>query len=76
MLILTRKINERIRIGDDVEVVVISVGPNGAVRLGIQAPREVPVHRQEVWEAIAQQNVSAARAPDDPVPALRRPVER
>lgn len=50
MLVLTRKIGERIMIGDDVEVVVIELRPD-RVRLGISAPKEVEVHREEVYNA-------------------------
>ncbi len=51
MLILTRRIGESIRIGDDVTVIVLGVQGN-AVRVGVDAPKAVPVHRQEVYEAI------------------------
>ena len=51
MLVLTRKTNQSIMIGDDVEVSVLSV-LGEKVRLGIQAPREVPVFRKEVHAAI------------------------
>ena len=54
MLVLSRKKNESIFIGNDIEVVVVEVRGD-KVRLGIQAPKEVPVHRQEVYEAIARQ---------------------
>jgi carbon storage regulator len=53
MLVLTRKSNESIVIGDDVEVVVLSI-TGGTVRIGIQAPREVPVFRREVYVEIQQ----------------------
>src|ERR1700692_4205163 len=51
MLVLTRKPNQAIVIGDDVRVVVVSVDRD-QVRLGIEAPREISVHRAEVYEAI------------------------
>ena len=51
MLILTRKIGEAIYIGDDVEVRVLSVSGE-QVRIGISAPKDIPVHRQEVRERI------------------------
>ncbi|WP_448682619.1 carbon storage regulator CsrA [Pseudomonas nicosulfuronedens] len=51
MLILTRRIGETIRIGDDIEVVVLGVKGN-QVRLGVAAPRDTEVHRQEVYERI------------------------
>ncbi len=49
MLVLARSENEKIRIGDDIEIVVVSVRGN-CVRLGITAPKSVPVNRQEVYE--------------------------
>ena len=51
MLVLTRKPNQAIVIGDDIRVVVVSVARD-QVRLGIEAPREVSVHRAEVYEEI------------------------
>lgn len=54
MLILTRKVGQRIRIGDDI---IIEIGryDRGHVRVGVDAPKDVPVHREEVWQAIQQQ---------------------
>lgn len=54
MLVLSRKKNESICIGNDIEVVVVEVRGD-KVRLGIQAPKDVTVHRREVYEAIARQ---------------------
>ena len=51
MLILTRKRNESIRINDDITIVVVEIRGD-KVRLGVVAPREVPVHRKEVYDAI------------------------
>ena len=61
MLILTRKIGETIRIGDEISISVIEIRGN-QVRLGINAPRNVVVHRQEVYELIQEQNEQAAQA--------------
>jgi len=58
MLVLTRKWQESIMIGDDVEVTVVEVGRNGCVRLGIEAPKHIPVHRKEVYEAIQKEMLS------------------
>ena len=52
MLILTRKKDESLRIGDDIVITVVSVS-GGHVRLGIEAPRELSVHRSEIYEKIA-----------------------
>lgn len=55
MLILTRKRNERIMIGDNIEVIVVDI-KGEQVQLGINAPKEIPVHRREVYEAIVREN--------------------
>ena len=54
MLVLTRKLNEVIMIGDDVRIMVVEIRGD-KVRLGIEAPKEVPVHRLEVYEVIQNQ---------------------
>jgi carbon storage regulator len=59
VLVLSRRSNESIRIGADVVVTVLEVHRDH-VRLGIEAPRDVEVHRQEVYEAIQQANRLAA----------------
>ena len=56
MLVLTRKQGERLQIGDDVVVTVLEVHGR-RIRLGIEAPTEIPVHRQEVYEAIQRENL-------------------
>jgi carbon storage regulator len=60
MLVLSRKLNESIMIGDQIEIVVLDVR-EGSVRLGIKAPRDVSIHRQEVYAEIRQQNALAAQ---------------
>ena len=62
MLVLTRKENESIMIGDAIEVKVLDLKEN-QVKLGIVAPREVVVHRREVYEAIQAENTEAASTP-------------
>jgi carbon storage regulator len=59
MLVLTRKANQSIMIGDDIEVSVLSV-LGEKVRLGIQAPRRVPVFRKEVFLEIQAESLEAA----------------
>lgn len=54
MLVLSRKKNETIIIGHDVEITVVEV-LSGKVRLGINAPKEVSVHRKEIYEAIQEE---------------------
>ena len=51
MLILTRRVNETLMVGDDVSVTVLGV-KGGQVRIGINAPRDVAVHREEIYERI------------------------
>jgi carbon storage regulator len=51
MLILTRRVGETVRIGDDIEVSVLAIKGN-QVRLGVNAPRTVAVHREEIYERI------------------------
>lgn len=59
MLVLTRKENESIMIGDDIEVKLLDLKEN-QVKIGIIAPREVAVHRREVYDAIQKENADAA----------------
>ncbi len=65
MLVLTRKSGEAIRIGDDVRIVVVEIREN-QVRLGISAPVEQPVHREEIYLKIQEENRTASTVvPDD-----------
>ena len=59
MLVLTRKEDESIMIGDDIELKILDIKEN-QVKVGIIAPREVSVHRQEVYQAIQEENTQAA----------------
>ncbi len=70
MLVLSRRVGERLMIGDDIVVTVIEVRSDG-VRLGIDAPRSVAVHRAEVLEAVTAANVAASTADDAAVDSLR-----
>ncbi|HYH25360.1 MAG TPA: carbon storage regulator CsrA [Blastococcus sp.] len=69
MLTLTRSVGETIRIGDDIEVHVIEVR-GGTVRLGFKAPRAVAIHREEVYQQIAEANLVAAQVAADTLGAL------
>ncbi|MGI9454995.1 MAG: carbon storage regulator CsrA [Aeoliella sp.] len=59
MLVLSRKKNESIIINDDITIVVVEIRGD-KVRLGIEAPKEVPVHRNEVYEAIRRSQDAAS----------------
>ena len=72
MLVLTRKSHQSIMIGDDIEVSVVSVAGE-KVRLGIEAPREIPVFRREVYLEIQQESsAGAASARAEVNEALKR----
>ena len=60
MLVLTRKVGEGIIIGDDIKITVVEL-KGGGVRIGIDAPREIKVHRQEVFDQIKQENREATQ---------------
>ncbi len=68
MLVLTRRTGESIRIGDEVSVRVVDIQGN-QVRLAIEAPREIPVHREEVYQVVRDENVKAAKLNPDTDPA-------
>lgn len=64
MLILTRRVNETVMIGDEVTLTVLGVKGN-QVRVGVQAPREIAVHREEIYERIQQEQRLAAHPDAD-----------
>jgi len=75
MLIITRRPGEKIMLGDDTVVEVIEVS-GSTVRIGIDAPRSVPVYREEIWRSVKEENAAAANAdpralPDD-LPVTRQ----
>lgn len=67
MLVLTRKVNQSIIIGDDIEVVVLEVRGE-QIRLGIRAPRDVVVHRKEIYDQIQEENKAASTVEPSDVP--------
>ncbi|WP_199422574.1 carbon storage regulator CsrA [Actinotalea solisilvae] len=77
MLVLSRRVGERLVIGDDIVITIIDVRSDG-VRIGIDAPRHVRVNRAEVLEAVTNANLEAARSSDDAaeaaLKALRPPT--
>ncbi len=69
VLVLTRRSGESVMIGDNVVVTVVEVRGD-VVRLGIEAPREVRVHREEVYRAVGEANAAASRVSDDDMTRL------
>lgn len=67
MLVLTRKVNQSIVIGDGIEIVVLEVRGE-QVRIGIKAPKEVAVHRKEVFDQIQAENEAAQSVEPSDVP--------
>ncbi|MBR1486199.1 MAG: carbon storage regulator CsrA, partial [Synergistaceae bacterium] len=63
MLVLSRRVNESIQIGTDIEVMVIDVRGD-VVRLGITAPQSTQIWRKELWDVIVQENKTASEAPN------------
>ncbi len=73
MLVLSRKLNQAIMIGDDVRIVVVAVDRD-TVKLGIEAPRTIPVHRSEVYDEIQRTNRAAAGEPQPKIPTERAKI--
>ena len=72
MLVLSRQRDETIMIGDDIEVTVVDIRGD-KVRLGINAPKAISVHRKEVYDAIRRENKAAAQVKPDDLPGIGRP---
>ena len=72
MLILARKLNESIMIGDKIEITIIDI-KGDQVKLGIQAPKNVKVYRREVYQAIQEENKAAALSNPEGLPKIQIP---
>lgn len=72
MLLITRRAGEKVMIGPDVVIQIVEVSGN-SVRLGITAPREIGVYREELWEAVKRENAEAATANPAELPRLSVP---
>lgn len=75
MLVLTRKAGESIKINDDVTVTVVQVRGK-QVRIGVEAPKEMKVHREEIYQAIKKQNIEAANTSLESVKNLSKILKR
>ena len=71
MLVFTRKKGESLIIGNEIEVTILNVG-SGSVKVGINAPRHISVHRKEVFEAIKRENVAASKSQIPPPDVLKK----
>ena len=69
MLILTRKAGQKIRVGDDIEISILDI-KGRQVRIGINAPEGLPVHREEIFQRILQENIKAAESSAEDIDLL------
>lgn len=79
MLCLTRKINEKIMVGNDIEITVIKIDGN-QVMLGIKAPQEIAIYREELYREIEQENLATASMKENTweeiLKRLKKPEEK
>jgi carbon storage regulator len=73
MLMMTRRAGQKIVLGDDITIEVVEVAGN-TVRLGVNAPRSVPVYREEIWTAVRAENEAAASATELPAAPAASPT--
>ncbi|MCA9430546.1 MAG: carbon storage regulator CsrA, partial [Candidatus Omnitrophica bacterium] len=69
MLVLSRKKDEVIMVGDDIEITLVDIRGD-QVKIGVSAPRSVSIHRKEIYDAIQQENKAAAQASKQSVASL------
>ena len=75
MLMMTRRAGQKIILGDNITIEVVEVAGN-TVRIGVDAPRSIPVYREEIWTAVRAENEAAASAtelPAAPAPPQQQP---
>lgn len=75
MLVLSRKKQQAIQIGDDIQITVIAI-EGDQVKLGIKAPKTTDIHRKEIYEAIQEQNTEAANLQLDIMKILQTGVDQ
>ena len=75
MLILSRKRNEKIMIGDDISIMIVDIRGD-QVQIGIDAPRAIPVHRFEIYEEIKSSTLRAAESAEMDVDAIKKKMKK
>jgi len=70
-LIITRRAGQKIMLGDDVTVHVMEIVGN-SVRIGVEAPKSLPVYREEIWAAVKEENQASATADSESLPRPAR----
>ncbi len=71
MLIITRRAGQKVMLGDDVTVHVMEIVGN-SVRIGVEAPKSLPVYREEIWAAVKEENQASAAADTESMPRPAR----
>jgi carbon storage regulator len=75
MLVLTRKKDEAIKIGDDIEIKLIGISGD-QVKIGIEAPKHVEIHRKEIYLSIQEENNAASHSSLDLLQALSKQIKK
>lgn len=71
MLIITRRAGQKVMLGDDVTVHVMEIVGN-SVRIGVEAPKSLPIYREEIWAAVKEENQASASADTESMPRPAR----
>ncbi len=75
MLVLTRKKGEKIVIGDNIVLTVVDI-KGDQIQLGIEAPRDIPVHREEVYKEIQEENIKARKTEELNLESIQKLMEK